>query len=140
MRCLEKMLINSEVLRWALANPDCRITEVPHWVIMALLEDIVHHDCELVEHLVMALDDSQGKAMEADYLEAAAEKLMTNILLASLYEDGHIEILQDLLGEPRLFAPGDQPEINITLTPSGREIRIWEELDLVHTVTQASVQ
>ncbi|UCG11031.1 MAG: hypothetical protein JSU72_10700, partial [Deltaproteobacteria bacterium] len=81
-------------------------------------------------HLVMALDNSQGPVMQDGYLEQTAEKLVINVLLASLYEDGYIEVSGGLLDEPRLFDFHHELDIQISLTSSGEEAHIWEELDL----------
>ncbi|UCG13264.1 MAG: hypothetical protein JSU72_01875 [Deltaproteobacteria bacterium] len=126
----DKALKDAEVLKWAQENRNCRITRVPHWVIMALLEDIAHFGCHLTEQLVMSLDYSHCWVTEQGYLERTVEKLMHNILLASLYEDGHIEVCQDWEKEPRLFDFHNEIDIQIDLTPSGHEARSWEELSL----------
>ena len=137
MQNLDKSLVDAEIIKWAMTNRSCKMTEVPQWVIMALLEDVVHYGCHLIETLVMALDDSQGPFMQDDYLELAAETLMTKVLLASLYDDGHIEIALDLLDDPRLFEFQHQFDVQITLTPSGDQTQMWEELDLFRGASQA---
>jgi len=127
----EMILEDSEVLKWALANRHCKITEVPHWVIMALGEDIVHCGCHLVEQLVIALDGSQNWVVDKRCFERAIEKLMTNVLLASLHEDGNIELSDDFVEILRLFDFNHEIDIRIDLAPSGQEPQIWGELDLL---------
>jgi len=129
-----------QVLRWALSHPHSTITEVPSWVIMILLEDITRGGCELLEHLVMVLDDSQGTVMAESYVERAVQALMANVLLSSLHEDGYIELTSGLFDEPRFFDFHSPPEVQITLTPSGEEARIWEELELFRGSHRGSFQ
>jgi hypothetical protein len=129
-----------QVLGWALAHPDCAITEVPSWVILILLEDITRWGCQLLEHLVMALDDSQGIVMPESYLDRAVQTLMTNVLLSSLHEDGYIELASGLLDEPRFFDFHHPLEVQITLTPSGEQAHIWEELELFNGSYQGFFQ
>jgi hypothetical protein len=74
--------------------------------------------------------------MEDGYLEHATEKLMTNVLLASLYEDGYIEISRGLLDDPRLFDFDHDLDVQIALTPSGEEAQVWEELNLFEPTSQ----
>jgi len=119
-----------QVLTWALAHPHCTITELPPWVILTLLEDITRWGCQLLEHLVMALDDSQGIVMAESHLERAVQTLMTNVLLSSLHEDGYIEFASGLFDEPRFFDFDSPLDLQVTLTPSGEEARVWEELEL----------
>ena len=113
----EIVLRNTEVLRWALANRSCRITEAPHWLIMALLEDIVLRKCHLIEQLVKALDEFRGWVNEEGYLERSVERLMNNVLLASLHEDGHISDSCGLLNEVYLFELHNGLDIQIDLAP-----------------------
>jgi len=136
----EKAWKQGQVLRWALVHPQCAITEVPSWVISILLEDITRWECELLEHLVMALDDSQGIVMAESHLERAVQTLMTNVLLSSLHEDGYIELALGLFDEPRLFDFHSPLEVQITLTPSGEEAHIWEELELFSGSYRGSFQ
>jgi len=136
----DKAWEEGQVLRWALAHPDCRITEVPSWVILILLEDITRWGCQLLEHLVMALDDSQGIVMAESHLDRAVQTLMTNVLLGSLYEDGYIEIPSGLLDEPRFFDLQHPLDVQITLTPSGEQAHIWEELELFSGPHRGSFQ
>jgi hypothetical protein len=117
-----------QVLGWALAHRECAITEVPSWALLILLEDIIRRDCQLLEHLVMALDDSQGIVMAESYLNRAVQMLMTKVLLSSLREDGYIELTSGLLEEPRFFDFHHPLDVQITLTPSGEQAHIWEEL------------
>jgi hypothetical protein len=130
MQSLDKNLVDAEIIQWAMTNRSCKITQVPQWVIMTLLEDVVYHDCHLIETLVMALDNSQGAVMQNGHLELAAETLMTKVLLASLYDDGHIDIGLDLPDDPRLFEFQHQVDLQITLTASGEQAQVWKELDL----------
>jgi hypothetical protein len=127
---LEQAVKEAETYRWAQANRDCKITEVPNWLIMTLMEDIIYSGCNLIEQLVIVLHGSWVGVMQEGYLECAAEKLMTNVLLASLYEDGYIEISNGSPDDPRFFDFHHEIDINITLTPSGEEAQVWEELDL----------
>lgn len=136
----DKMWKDGQILRWALAHRDCTITDVPSWVIMILLEDITRYGCQLLEHLVMALDDSQGIVMNESYIERVVEKLMTNVLLSSLHEDGHIELVCGLREEPRFFDLHHPLEVQIALTPSGEKAHIWEELELFSSPHRGSFQ
>jgi hypothetical protein len=140
MKNLDRSLIETEILRWALTNRICKITEVPHWVIMSLLEDIVHTGGHLVEQLVMAIDDSQGMIMEEDQVERAVEQLMTKVLLASLHDDGHIEISSGLANDSYFFDFQQQMDVQITVTPTGEQAQIWEELHWFGSVSQAVLQ
>ena len=36
---LERAVKEAEIIKWSQENRRCKITEVPHWVIMALMED-----------------------------------------------------------------------------------------------------
>ncbi len=128
---LERAVKEAEILKWAQENRGCKITEVPHSVIMTLMEDIVYFGCHLIEQLVMALNGSWGAVMQDGYLENAAEKLMTNVLIASLYEDGYIEIPRGLVDDPRLFDFDHELDVQVSLTPSGEEAQVWEELNLL---------
>jgi len=136
----DKAWKEGQVLRWALAHPHCTITEVPSWVILILLEDITRWDCQLLEHLVMALDDSQGIVMAESHLERAVQTLMTNVLLSSLHEDGYIELASGLFDEPRFFDFDSPLDIQVTLTPSGEAARVWEELELFSESYRGCVQ
>ena len=136
----DKAWKQGQVLRWALAHPHCTITEVPSWVTLILLEDITRWECELLEHLVMALDNSQGIVMAEGYLDRAVQTLMTNVLLTSLHEDGYIELASRLLDEPRFFDFHRPLEVQITLTPSGEQAHIWEELELFSGSCRGSLQ
>jgi len=136
----DKAWKQGQVLRWALAHPHCTITEVPSWVILILLEDITRWGCQLLEHLVMALDDSQGIVMAESHLDRAVQTLMTNVLLSSLHEDGYIELVSGLLDEPRFFDFHHPLEVQITLTPSGEQAHIWEELGLFSGSHRGSFQ
>ncbi len=133
---LEKAVKETEIQKWAQDNRRCKITHVPHWVIMTLMEDIVYFECHLLEQLIMALHGSWGAVMQEGYLEHATEKLMTNVLLASLYEDGYIEISRGLLGDPGLFDFDHDLEVQVSLTPSGEEAQVWQELNLFEPVAQ----
>jgi hypothetical protein len=133
---LDKAVKEAEIIKWAQDNRMCKLTEVPNWVIMTLMEDIVYSGCHLIEQLVMALHGSWGAVMEDGYLEHATEKLMTNVLLASLYEDGYIEISRGLLDDPRLFDFDHDLDVQIALTPSGEEAQVWEELSLFEPTSQ----
>ena len=126
----DKVWQDAQVLRWAMTNPACPITSVPSWVVMALLEDIVRYGCQLLEYLVMAFDDSEGVVMDGTRLEWAVEKLMTNVLLSSLHEDGHIELGCGLLDEPLFFDLHHPLDVEMVLTPSGEKAQIREELEL----------
>jgi hypothetical protein len=84
----------------------------------------------------MALHGSWGAVMQEGYLEHATEKLMTNILLASLYEDGYIEIAQGLLQDPRLFDFDHDLNVQVNLTPSGEEAQVWNDLNLFKPVAE----
>ena len=138
---LETAVKEAEILRWAQENRSCKITEVPHWVIMTLMEDIVYAGCNLIEQLVMALHGSWGAVMQDGYLKYATEKLMTSVLLASLYEDGYIEISHGALTDPCFFDFDHNLEVEISLTPSGEEAEVWEELNLFQPMTnQAALQ
>jgi hypothetical protein len=131
---LERVVRESEVLEWAQGNRSCKITEVPHWVIMILMEDIVYSGCKLIEQIVMALHGSWGAVMQDGYLEYATEKLMTSVLLASLYEDGYIEISRGLLNDPCFFDFERELDVEIKLTASGEEAEVWEELNQLEPV------
>jgi hypothetical protein len=126
----DKAWEEGQVLRCALAHPDCRITEAPSWVILTLLEGITRRGCRLLEHLVMALDDSQGIVIAESHLDGAVQTLIMNVLLATLYEDGYVEFLSGLLDEPRFFDFQHPLDVQITLTPSGEQAHIWEALAL----------
>jgi hypothetical protein len=93
------------------------------------MEDIVYFDCHLLEQLIMALHGSWGAVMQEGYLEHATEKLMTNVLLASLHEDGFVEISLGLMEDPRLFDFDHNLEVQVSLTPSGEEAQVWKELN-----------
>ena len=136
---LEQAIKESETLRWAQANRDCKITEVPSWVIMVLMEDIIYNGSNLVEQVVMVLHGSWGGIMQDGYLECATEKLMTNVLLASLYEDGYIEISSGSLDDPSFFDFHHEMDVQITLTPTGEEAQVWEELDLFGSGAQQAM-
>lgn len=140
MHYQQRFLEEIEIIRWALANRQCKITAVPHWVIMALMEDIVHFECNLIESLVMALDKSQEVVLQNDCLERATENLMTSVLLASLHEDGYIEITADFLEDPYFFDFHHQFSVQITLTPSGEDARVWEELEVFTRNSHAVLQ
>jgi len=136
MTDLERAVKEAEILKWGQENRHCKITEVPHSVIMALMEDIVYFDCQLLEQLIMSLHGSWGAVMQEGYLELATEKLMTNVLLASLYEDGYIEISPGLLEDPQLFDFDHDLEISVSLTPSGEEAQVWNELNMFESISQ----
>jgi hypothetical protein len=136
----DKAWKEGQVLSWALAHPRCTITEIPSWVILILLEDITRWDCQLLEHLVMALDHSQGIVMAESHLERAVQTLMTNVLLSSLHEDGYIELASRLFDEPRFFDFHSPHEVQITLTPSGQAAHLWEELELFSGSYRGSFQ
>jgi hypothetical protein len=136
----DKAWKQGRVLRWALAHPHCTITEVPSWVILILLQDITRWGCQLLEDLVMALDDSQGIVMAESHLDRAVQTLMTNVLLSSLHEDGYIELALGLPDEPRFFDFHHPVEVQITLTPSGEQAHIWEELELFSGSHRGSFQ
>ena len=133
---LERAVRESEVLEWAQQNRSCKITEVPHWVIMILMEDIVYSGCKLIEQIVMVLHGSWGAVMQDGYLESATEKMMTSVLLASLYEDGYIEISRGLLDDPCFFDFDHELDVEITLTASGEEAEVWQELHQLEPVFQ----
>ena len=138
---LERAVREADILKWSQENRRCKITEVPNWVIMALMEDIVYFDCHLLEQLIMNLHGAWGAVMQDGYLEHATEKLMTNVLLASLYEDGYIEISQGLIDDPGLFDFDHELEVQVSLTPSGEEAQVWQELNLFEPVaTQIELQ
>jgi hypothetical protein len=90
----------------------------------------------LVEQLVMALNGSWGAVMQDGYLEHATEKLMTNVLLASLHEDGYIEISPGLMDDPRLFDFDHDLDVQVSLTQSGEEAQVWEELNLFEPIAR----
>lgn len=136
----DKAWKQGQVLRWALAHPHCTITEVPSWVILILLQDITRWGCQLLEDLVMALDDSHGIVLAESDLDRAVQALMTNVLLSSLYEDGHIDFVSGFLDEPRFFDCHHPVEVQITLTPSGEQAYIWEELELFSGSYRGSIQ
>ena len=127
---LERAVKEAEIIKWSQENRRCKITDVPHWVIMALMEDIVYFDCHLLEQTIMALHGSWGAIMQEGYLEHAAERLMTNVLLASLYEDGYIEIARGFLDDPRLFDFDHDLNVQVNLTPSGEEAQVWNDLNV----------
>ncbi len=136
MSDLERVVKKAEILKWAEENRRCKLTDAPHGIIMALMEDIVYFDCHLVEQLVMALNGSWGAVMQDGYLEHATEKLMTNILLASLHEDGYIEISPGLIDDPRLFDFDHDLDVQVSLTQSGEEAQVWEELNLFEPIAR----
>jgi hypothetical protein len=72
--------------------------------------------------------------MQDGYLEHATEKLMTNVLLASLHEDGYIEISPGLMDDPRLFDFDHDLDVQVSLTQSGEEAQVWEELNLFEPI------
>jgi hypothetical protein len=113
-----------------MANRNCTISAVPSWVIMALLEDIVRYRGQLLDYLVMALDDSDAVVMDSARLKWAVEKLMMNVLLSSLVEDGHIEVGCGLLDEPLLFDFHNRLDVEIALTPSGEKAHVGQDLAL----------
>ena len=127
---LERAVKEAEIIKWAEENRRCKITEVPHGVIMTLMEDIVYFDCHLLEQTIMALHGSWGAVMQEGYVEHAVERLMTNVLLASLYEDGYIEIAKGLLDDPRLFDFDHDLNVQVNLTPSGEEAQVWNDLNV----------
>jgi hypothetical protein len=88
----------------------------------------------------MAFDDSEGIVMDGTRLEWAVEKLMTNVLLSSLHEDGHIEVGCSLLDEPLFLDPHSPLDVEIALTPSGEKARIREELELFRSSQRGSYQ
>jgi hypothetical protein len=105
------------------------------------MEDIVYFDCHLIEQLIMALHGSWGAVMQEGYLEQATEKLMTNVLLASLHEDGYIEISRGLMEDPGLFDFDHNLEVQVSVTPSGEEAQVWNELNLFEAMPlQAELQ
>lgn len=136
---LERAVKGADILKWAEENRSCKITDVPHSVIMTLMEDIVYSGCNLIEQLVMALHGSWGAVMQDGYLEQATEKLMTNVLLASLWEDGFIEISHGLFDDPGFFDFDHELDLEITLTPSGEEAKVWEELNLFEPIPHQAV-
>jgi hypothetical protein len=136
---LERAVREAELLEWAQGNRGCKITEVPHWIIMTLMEDIVYSGCNLIEQLVMALHGSWGAVMQDGYLERATEKLMTSVLLASLYEDGYIEISRSLQDDPRFFDFEHELDVEIALTPSGEKADVWDELNLFEPIAHQAV-
>jgi hypothetical protein len=136
MSDLERVVKEAEILKWAEKNRSCKLTDAPHWIVMALMEDIVYFDCHLVEQVVMALNGSWGAVMQDGYLEHATEKLMTNVLLASLHEDGYIEISAGLLDDPRLFDFDHDLDVQVSLTQSGEEAQVWEELNLFEPIAR----
>jgi hypothetical protein len=99
----EEVERDADVLQWVMANRNCKITEVPHWIIMALMEDVAHCSSVLTEQVVKLLDDSIAWAADPHYLKHCVEKLTNNVLLASLYEDGNIQNAQGLLHVLCLF-------------------------------------
>ena len=108
---------------------------------MTLMEDIVYSGCSLIEQLVTALHGSWGAVMEEGYLKCATEKLMTNVLLASLYEDGYIEISRGVMHDPCFFDFDHNLDVEITLTASGEEAQVWQELNLFEPFSyQATLQ
>ena len=133
---LERVVKEAEILKWAEENRRCKLTDAPHWIVMTLMEDIVYFDCHLVEQLVMALNGSWGAVMQDGYLEHATEKLMTNVLLASLHEDGYIEISLGLMDDPRLFDFDHDLDVQMSLTQSGEEAQVWEELNLFEPIAR----
>ena len=138
---LERAVKEAEILKWAQENRRCKLAEAPHWVIMSLMEDIVYFDCHLIEQLIMALHGSWGAVMQEGYLEQATEKLMTNVLLASLHEDGYIEISRGLMEDPGLFDFDHNLEVQVSVTPSGEEAQVWSELNLFEAMPlQAELQ
>ena len=138
---LERAVKEAEILKWAQENRKCKITEAPHWVIMSLMEDIVYYDCQLLEQLIVALHGSWGAVMQEGYLEHATEKLMTNVLLASLHEDGFIEISRGLMEDPSLFDFDHNLEVQVSLTASEEEAQVWKKLNLFEPVAhQAELQ
>jgi hypothetical protein len=136
MSDLERVVEKAEILKWAEENRRCKLTDAPHWIIMPLMEDIVYFDCHLVEQVVMALNGAWGAVMQDGYLEHATEKLMTNILLASLHEDGYIEISPGLIDDPRLFDFDHDLDVQVSLTQSGQEAQVWEELNLFEPIAR----
>lgn len=136
MSDLERVVKEAEILKWAEKNRSCKLTDAPHWIVMALMEDIVYFDCHLVEQVVMALNGSWGAVMQDGYLEHATEKLMTNVLLASLHEDGYIEISSGLMDDPRLFDFDHDLDVQVSLTQSGEEAQVWEELNLFEPIAR----
>jgi hypothetical protein len=136
MSDLERVVKEAEIMKWAEENRRCKLTDAPHWIVMALMEDIVYFDCHLVEQLVMALNGSWGAVMQDGYLEHATEKLMTNVLLASLHEDGYIEISPGLMDDPRLFDFDHDLDVQVSLTQSGEEAQVWEELNLFEPIAR----
>jgi hypothetical protein len=136
MSDLERVVKEADILKWAEENRSCKLTEAPHWIIMALMEDIVYFDCHLVEQLVVALNGSWGAVMQDGYLANATEKLMTNVLLASLHEDGYIEISSGLIDDPQLFDFDHDLEVQVSLTQSGEEAQAWEELNLFEPIAR----
>jgi len=127
---LEKAVKEAEIIKWAQENRRCKITEVPHEVIMVLMEDIVYFNCHLLEQTIMGLHGSWGAVMQKGYLEHAVERLMTNVLLASLYEDGYIDIGRGFLDDPRLFDLDHDLNVQVSLTPLGEEAQVWNDLHL----------
>ncbi|MBW1981770.1 MAG: hypothetical protein JRJ12_11175 [Deltaproteobacteria bacterium] len=111
----DKVMKDCEVLKWASEHRSCRISEVPNWVIMTLLEDIANYDCHLVEQLVRQFDNSHSWVTEEHYLDRLVEKFMNNILIASLYEDGLFLESQDVIGEIKLFELQNGPQIQVDL-------------------------
>jgi hypothetical protein len=136
MADLERVVKEAEILKWAEENRRCKLTDAPHWIVMTLMEDIVYFDCHLVEQLVMALNGSWGAVMQDGYLEHATEKLMTNVLLASLHEDGYIEVSSGLMDDPRLFDFDHDLDVQVSLTQSGEEAQVWEELNLFEPIAR----
>ena len=136
MADLERVVKEAEILKWAEENRGCKLTDAPHWIVMALMEDIVYFDCHLVEQLVMALNGSWGAVMQDGYLEHATEKLMTNVLLASLHEDGYIEISPGLMDDPGLFDFDHDLDLEVSLTQSGKEAQVWEEFNLFKPIAR----
>ena len=78
----------------------------------------------------MAVDDSDAVVLDGSRLKWAVEKLMMNVWLSSLHEDGHIEIGCGLLDEPLLFDLDNRLDVELALTPSGEKAHVGEELAL----------
>ena len=47
MSDLERVVKEAEILKWAEENRSCKLTDAPHWIVMALMEDIVYFDCHV---------------------------------------------------------------------------------------------
>ncbi|MBW1981142.1 MAG: hypothetical protein JRJ12_07955 [Deltaproteobacteria bacterium] len=136
MACLWSGTHRPGVLEWALIHKDVALTEVPNWIVMTMLEDIAQNNGQLIEQMVMAVSEPQSEIDEMDFMRQATQKLMANVLLASLHDDGYI-IFNEQVG---FFDFSTLPGRHVCITESGMEAQVWEDLAMFQRCEQLVLQ